>query len=129
MSPASASASASANASVAVASQSGANKVYTQLPHFVYGQVLLPLYQATDNFRYFSFGPATVPGFPPTTPPSPTDLLLLLLSSLRFERIQNLCYMRRAAAGSTNIGVELDSSAAVSGRWEEREKKREGGGQ
>lgn len=36
--------------------------------------------------------------------------------------------MRRAAAGSTNIGVELDSSAAVSGRWEEREKKREGGG-
>lgn len=38
-----------------VARQSGANKVYTQLPHFVYGQVLLPLYQATDNFRYFLF--------------------------------------------------------------------------
>lgn len=36
-----------------VARQSGANKVYTQLPHFVYGQVLLPLYQATDNFRHF----------------------------------------------------------------------------
>lgn len=68
-------ASATASTSVAVASQSGANKVYTQLPHFVYGQVLLPLYQATDNFRYFSFGPANVPGFPPTTPPSPTDLL------------------------------------------------------
>lgn len=110
---------ASASASVVVASQSGANKVYTQLPHFVYGQVLLPLYQATDNFRYFSFGPANVPGFPPTTPPFPTDLLLLLLllllvlSSPRFERIQNLCYMRRAAAGSTNIGRELGSSAAV----------------
>lgn len=71
-----------------VARQSGANKVYTQLPHFVYGQVLLPLYQATDNFRYFLFFFLLIFSQDPLWPPLPT---LSPLSSLSVFKIYAIC--------------------------------------
>lgn len=87
-------------------------------------------------FAIFLSDPQTSPASRRQRPLPPTDLLLLLLlrlplllSSPRFERIQNLCYMRRAAAGSTNIGRELGSSAAVSVNQAEGERETERGGQ
>jgi len=94
-----------------VASQSGANKVYTQLPHFVYGQVLLPLYQATDNFRYFSFGPEK--SSPQILSPLPRYLPLCVLNVFK---IYAICVVpQRVGQTLTDYGGASSTGCRVQG--------------